>query len=60
MLWMTGSPTLLLLLLRTLSSMSESEADPILDALLDCANVTGDQALLCRLWENVARSIRAS
>jgi hypothetical protein len=40
--------------------VDESEADPILDALLDCANVTGDQALLCCLWENVARSIRAS
>jgi hypothetical protein len=40
--------------------VDESEADPILDALLDCADVTGDQALLCRLWENVARSIRAS
>jgi hypothetical protein len=40
--------------------VDESEADPILDGLLDCADVTGDQALLCRLWENVARSIRAS
>jgi hypothetical protein len=40
--------------------VDESEANPILDVLLDCADVTGDQALLCHLWENVARSIRAS
>jgi hypothetical protein len=40
--------------------IDELEADPILDALLDCADVTGDQASLCHLWENVARSIHAS
>ena len=40
--------------------VDESEADQILDTLLDCAGVAGDQELLCRLWENVARSIRAS
>jgi hypothetical protein len=40
--------------------VEEEEANPILETLLDCAGVSGDQDLLNRLWENVARSIQES
>ncbi len=40
--------------------VKEEEANPVLESLLDCAGVSGDQELLNCLWENVARSIQKS
>jgi hypothetical protein len=38
--------------------IEEEEANLILEMLLDCAGISGDQELLSCLWENVARSIQ--
>jgi hypothetical protein len=38
----------------------EEEQDMILETLIVFAGVTGDQELLCYLWDNVARRIRDS
>jgi hypothetical protein len=44
--------------MMTTTTIKEEEANLILETLLDCAGVSGDQELLNCFWENVARSIQ--